>query len=126
MDGCTRQDPAYRPAKGKPRLGGAFLCLLARVAQVHRVAVPAPAQGEVPAALGQVDDGRARSAGHAAGERRAHRLSAVDALRADPEVAAAELERRAGDPEDLVRAVLRRRSEQRVAPHDRADLALGT
>src|SRR5688572_30397056 len=25
MDGCTRQDPAYRPATEKPRLGGAFL-----------------------------------------------------------------------------------------------------
>src|SRR4051794_31390920 len=25
MDGCSRQDPAYRPAKGKPRHGGAFL-----------------------------------------------------------------------------------------------------
>lgn len=26
MDGCPRQNPAYRPAKGKPRSGGAFLC----------------------------------------------------------------------------------------------------
>src|SRR3954468_3806482 len=25
MDDCPRQDPAYRPAKGKPRYGGAFL-----------------------------------------------------------------------------------------------------
>src|SRR3954468_20826426 len=25
MDDCPRQDPAYRPAKGKPREGGAFL-----------------------------------------------------------------------------------------------------
>jgi len=25
MDGCARQNPAYRPAKGKPRFGGAFL-----------------------------------------------------------------------------------------------------
>src|SRR4051812_9992498 len=25
MDDCPRQDPAYRPAKGKPRFGGAFL-----------------------------------------------------------------------------------------------------
>ena len=25
MDGCSRQNPAYRPAKGRPRLGGAFL-----------------------------------------------------------------------------------------------------
>lgn len=27
MDGCPRQDPAYRPAKGRPRYGGAFLCV---------------------------------------------------------------------------------------------------
>src|SRR4051794_29051829 len=26
MDGCSRQNPAYRSAKEKPRLGGAFLC----------------------------------------------------------------------------------------------------
>jgi hypothetical protein len=25
MDGCSRQDPAYRSAKGKPRYGGVFL-----------------------------------------------------------------------------------------------------
>src|SRR5437016_1679215 len=25
MDGCPRQNPAYRPAKGRPRSGGAFL-----------------------------------------------------------------------------------------------------
>src|SRR6266571_4268231 len=29
MDGCSRQNPAYRLAKGKPRSGGAFLCLAA-------------------------------------------------------------------------------------------------
>jgi hypothetical protein len=27
MDGCSRQNPAYRPAKEKPRPGGAFLCV---------------------------------------------------------------------------------------------------
>jgi endoglycosylceramidase len=27
MDGCTRQDPAYRPATGRPRFGGAFLLI---------------------------------------------------------------------------------------------------
>ena len=26
MDGCSRQNPAYRPAKGKARSGGSFLC----------------------------------------------------------------------------------------------------
>src|SRR5204863_3173393 len=26
-DDCTRQNPAYRPANGKPRLGGAFPCI---------------------------------------------------------------------------------------------------
>ncbi len=25
MDGCSRQNPAYRPAKEKPRSGGVFL-----------------------------------------------------------------------------------------------------
>src|SRR6187551_3933763 len=27
MDGCTRQDPAYRPATGRARLGGPFLLM---------------------------------------------------------------------------------------------------
>src|ERR1035437_7765964 len=27
MDGCSRQDPAYRPATEKPRSGGAFLLI---------------------------------------------------------------------------------------------------
>ena len=57
MDGCSRQNPAYRPAKEKPRSGGASLfpgrCGAGRggVGGAGRVApgvVAAPGQGAVP------------------------------------------------------------------------------
>src|SRR5438067_4046334 len=31
MDGCSRQNPAYRPATEEPRSGGAFLCVQGRL-----------------------------------------------------------------------------------------------
>src|SRR5689334_25371763 len=98
MDGCTRQDPAYRPAKERAPFAGSFLCLLAGVAEVHRVRMARPTQGEVPAPGGQVDDRRPRPAHDAARERAADGLAGLDSLSADPEVTAAQLQRFARDP----------------------------
>ena len=51
MDGCSRQNPAYRPATEKPRSGGAFLCSAAcaascasRGAQSSRYAPAVPCE----------------------------------------------------------------------------------
>jgi uncharacterized delta-60 repeat protein len=37
MDGCTRQNPAYRPAKEKPRSGGAFLLARERLRWCNKI-----------------------------------------------------------------------------------------
>jgi KUP system potassium uptake protein len=61
MDGCARQNPAYRSAKGKPRLGGAFLFRLLHDRQrqqrsvVRQVGEPDLPAGAIPAP-GSADD----------------------------------------------------------------------
>ena len=57
MDGCSRQNPAYRPATEEPRSGGAFLWQLRERRQ--RVLVVTPAGSTVLRTLQLVEFSRA-------------------------------------------------------------------
>src|SRR5687768_3837918 len=96
MDGCTRQDPAYRPANERARFGGPFLLgrLAVRMGRVRRLraALAAGRSGlEAPAALALE-----RGAVQVAQAGREHRRVARAGLQVDARV-----------EEDRVRAAVR-------------------
>src|SRR3954447_7823985 len=95
----------------------ALCSIRAAVAQVQLVSVAGPAELELPAAFGEVDQ---RGPGPA-GDLPLGDLAVSGARRADLQIRAP-VQRLARDPQDLVRAVLLRRRVQRAPEHDRRDL----